>query len=1021
MELLENKDLFQSIFNSASNGIAVLQPIYNEKSKIEDFLVLVSNSYMLKLTETLVYKGKRYSEIFPNAKEAGILEKIIEVVESGVATSFEKCYDRTDTLQWLQFAVLKQDELIILTTEDITERKQTAIVVESLLAAAEKQKRFYDSITNNTPDLVYVFDLSYKFTYANKALLTMWGKSEQDAIGRGLRENGYEEWHAQMHEREINEVVSTKRTVRGTVTFPHAELGSRIYDYILAPVLNEQGEVEAIAGTTRDITEIKQAEEKLQKSETRFRNMIEQAPVAMLLSKGEDVIIESVNQPMLQFMNKENAAEALGKKMTEALPELIGQPALQTVINVQKTGIPFKGDEQPVDLIIDGKLVRRYFNFSYDCIQEMEESSAVLHMAIDVTEQVLARHKLEDSQSRLKSMIDQTPAPTLVLMGEDLLIEQINKHMLEMIGRDKEVIGSALIDVLPELKGQYVWTQVQNVYNKGIPFDQSEVLVSHSRNGIVQDYYYNLAYRPLIENGKTTGMIQVAIDVTEQVTSRKKLEESEGRFRALVNASSDVVYRMNSDWTVMRNLEGHDFLSDTGEPIFNWIDKYIHPHDKETVLNSISDSISNKSIIELEHRVLNTDGTFGWAFSRAVPILDDHGNIKEWFGSASDITSQKELQQVIKESEQRFRQLADLVPQIIWTGRPDGFVDYYNKRWYEYTGFEENEFGDSSWIPIVHPDDLSIVTKYWYQSVQTGISYQLELRLKNRETGEYRWFLSKAVPIRDKTGMITKWFGTCTDVHQQKTITDSLESLVQDRTKELQRSNEDLQQFAHVASHDLKEPVRKIKTFTSRLEDHLQGQLDESAMKFIDRIHVATDRMYNMIDGVLAYSKINADLEKPTLVDLNEVMKNIEIDLEIALQKSGGKIAYANLPTLQGAQVLLYQLFYNLINNSIKFAKQVIPLKITLSSKIIVEKDSRFAVITLEDNGIGFEPGHSGRIFETFTRLNSKDSYEGTGLGLSLCKKIVERHGGSITATGSLAKGATFIVKLPLLQKENEI
>lgn len=1021
MELLENKDLFQTIINASSNGIAVLQPIYNDTGKIDDFLILLSNSYMLNLAGTTGSNDKRYSNFFSNFKDADILKRIIEVTQSGESSNFEKCYEIDTAIQWLAFTAIKECELIVLTIEDITEKKQTAVVLESLLTAAEKQKRFYDSITNNTPDLVYVFDLSYRFTYANKALLTMWGKSEKDAIGRGLRENGYEEWHALMHEREIDEVVSTKRTVRGTVSFPHAELGNRIYDYILAPVLNEQGEVEAIAGTTRDITEIKQAEEKLQKSETRFRNMIEQAPVAMLLSKGEDVIIESVNKPMLQFMNKENAAEALGKKMTEALPELIGQPALETVINVQKTGVPFKGDEQPVDLIINDKLERRYFNFSYDCIEEMEESPSVLHMAIDVTEQVLARRKLEDSQSRLKSMIDQTPSPTLVLMGDDLVIEQINKHMLEMIGRDQQVIGCPLIEVLPELKGQYVWTQVQNVYNKGIPYDQTEVLVSHARNGVVQDYYYNLAYRPLIENGQATGMIQVAIDVTEQVTSRKKLEESEGRFRALVNASSDVVYRMNADWTVMRNLEGHGFLSDTGEPIFNWIDKYIHPHDKEKVLSSISESISNKSIIELEHRVLNTDGTFGWSFSRAVPILDDHGNIIEWFGSASDITSQKELQQVIKDSEEKFRQLADLVPQIIWTGRPDGFVDYYNKRWYEYTGFEENEFGDSSWIPILHPDDAPIVTKYWYQSVQKGTPYQLEFRLKNAQTGEFRWFLSKAVPIRDKSGIITKWFGTCTDMHQQKTITDSLESLVQDRTKELQRSNEDLQQFAHVASHDLKEPVRKIKTFTSRLEDHLQGQLDESATKFIDRIHVATDRMYNMIDGVLAYSKINADLEKPTMIDLNEVIKNIEIDLEIALQKSGGKIEYANLPTLQGAQVLLYQLFYNLINNSIKFAKQAVPPKITLLSKIISENDSSFAVITLEDNGIGFEPQQAGRIFETFTRLNSKDSYEGTGLGLSLCKKIVERHAGSIKATGSLTKGATFIINLPLLQKENEI
>ncbi|MGO4770372.1 PAS domain S-box protein [Flavobacterium sp. W22_SRS_FK3] len=1021
MKLTENKDLFQTVFNSASNGIAVIQSFYNDEGKIEDFSILLLNTYILDWIGDIDYKGKLYSNIFPAVKEAGILMKLIEVVETGITARFESWYEREDVKYWFRFTVVKQNEILVVTTDDITESKQSEIALSEALNKAEKQKRLYDSITSNTPDLVYVFDLDYNFTYANKALLNMWGKSAEDAIGLGLRENGYEEWHAQMHEREIDEIVANKKTIRGTVSFPHAELGSRIYDYILTPVINENGIVEAVAGTTRDITEIKQAEEKLQQSETRFRNMIEQAPVAMLLSKGVDVVIESINKPMLKFMNKKTADEALGEKMLEILPELSGQPALQTVINVHKTGIPFRGDEQPVDLIIDGKLERRYYNFSYDCIKETEEDSAVLHMAMDVTEQVLSRRKLEDSESRLRSMIAQTPCATLVLKGDDLVIEQINKQMLEMIGREEEIIGMPLIDVLPELEGQFVWSQVQNVYNNGISFDQSEVLVPHNRTGEIKEYYYNLAYRPLIEDNQITGMIQTAVDVTEQVIARKKLEESENRFRALVNASSDVVYRMNADWTVMWNLEDNGILSDTGEPILNWKDKYIHPNDQEKVAKATSDAIANKSIVELEHRVLNSDGTMSWTFSRAIPVLNEQGNIIEWFGSATDITAQKEVQEIIRESEEKFRQLADLVPQIIWTGEPDGFVDYYNKRWYEYTAFDENEFGDSSWIPLMHPDDVSLVVEFWYKSVQTGNPYQFEFRLKNGKTGQYRWFLSKALPIIDKTGTIKKWFGTCTDIHEQKTITEKLESLVAERTKELQRSNEDLQQFAHVASHDLKEPVRKIKTFTSRLEDHLHGKLDEMALKYIERVHVATDRMFNMIDGVLAYSKINADLQKPTRIDLNEVIKNIETDLEVSLQKKGGKIHYNDLPTLEGALVLIYQLFYNLINNSIKFGKADTKPQITILSKIILEKERRSAVITLADNGIGFEQNQAERIFETFTRLNSKDRYEGTGLGLSLCKKIVERHEGTITATGILGSGATFIITLPLRQKENDI
>ncbi|WP_149207534.1 PAS domain-containing sensor histidine kinase [Flavobacterium johnsoniae] len=896
MGLTGNDELFYTIFNSAANGLIALRPVYN-KEKIEDFLLLFCNSRIQEYFEVEECKDQLFTDIFKRYDADILIEKFTETLVNRKNSTFEISFEIGEQLYWFRFTAEEKNGLLIVTVENITEYKTKRNNLIAALTAIEKQERFYNSITNTTPDLVYVFDLAYNFTYANKALLDMWGKSAQDAIGKGLRDNGYEEWHAVMHEREIDDVVANKKMIRGTVSFPHAELGRRVYDYIFAPVFNKQGEVEAIAGTTRDITEIKLAEE----------------------------------------------------------------------------------------------------------------------------QQFLARKRIEESESRLQSMIHQTPSATLVLMGADLVIEQINRQMLALIGRGEEIIGMRLIDVLPELNGQYVWTQVQNVYNKGIPFDQAEVLVQHNRTGEMRDYYYNLAYRPLVQDGVITGMIQVAEDVTEQVTARNKMEESEKRFRALVNASSDFVYRMNADWTVMRSLETLDSYASEGEPVSNWINSYIHPDDRKKALKLISEAIDNKSIFQLEHRVLNANGTIGWNFSRVVPILDDNNTIIEWFGAASDITSQKEVQQIINESAENFRQLADLVPQIIWTSRPDGFIDYYNKRWYEYTNLKENEYGDSSWISVLHPDDVELVKDNWYESIQSGNFYQLEFRLKDSVTGEYRWFLSKAVPIKDASGAITKWFGTCTDIHEQKTATEKLEVLINERTRELQRSNEDLQQFAHVASHDLKEPVRKIKTFISRLEDNLEGKLDDSAKKFIDRIHVASDRMFNMIEGVLAYSKINADQQKPTVVDLNEVLKNIETDLEVSLQKTGGEIYYDNLPVLEGAQVLLYQLFYNLINNSIKFAKDDVPVKVKLSSKIIKQQDNDFAVITVEDNGIGFNENQAERIFETFTRLNSKDSYEGTGLGLSLCKKIVERHAGTITASGSPYNGAVFTIMLPLKQEENDI
>jgi light-regulated signal transduction histidine kinase (bacteriophytochrome) len=257
---------------------------------------------------------------------------------------------------------------------------------------------------------------------------------------------------------------------------------------------------------------------------------------------------------------------------------------------------------------------------------------------------------------------------------------------------------------------------------------------------------------------------------------------------------------------------------------------------------------------------------------------------------------------------------------------------------------------------------------------------------------------------------------------------ENLEIEVHKRTEELirlnislERSNEDLQQFAHVASHDLKEPVRKIRTFTGRILEEYGSMLNQEARSFLVKIQQATARMASMIDGVLGYSILNSNEQSTTLVDLNEIFANIESDLELVLQERNAIIRRDRLPMVEGAPVLLYQLFYNIVGNSLKFSKRDNRPLITITSRVVEEVGKQIAFFTITDNGIGFDPQQAGRIFEAFTRLNSKDKYEGTGLGLALCKKIVERHDGSISATGVSGVGAVFVIKLPVRQMEKSI
>lgn len=449
--------------------------------------------------------------------------------------------------------------------------------------------------------------------------------------------------------------------------------------------------------------------------------------------------------------------------------------------------------------------------------------------------------------------------------------------------------------------------------------------------------------------------------------------------------------------------------------------KVILTPDKETAFAEVEKARATHTSYEAIYRIKKANnGEVRWMRSSGQYFYNDKGDPVTLTGVSVDITEQKAAETAIRESEERFRTLAETLPQLVWITNAIGNQEYASSRWKEYTGIQPT--GAETWQQMVHPDDASAIENAWMSSMTDGSLYKTEVRLRNKN-GEYRWHFVQGEPIKNEKDEIVKWIGAFTDIHDQKTLSEKLEKLVVERTKELERSNEDLQQFAHVASHDLKEPIRKVRTFGSRLEAEYGDMLPEKGKLYLDKMQSSAERMFGLIDGVLNYSTINSLESYSEKVNLDKIIDDIETDLEVVITHKQAKVHKETVLPVYGSPVLLNQLFYNLINNALKFSRSDTNPVISINSKKIKGKDIReiktsnaqkeFVQISVCDNGIGFAQEHAEKIFKTFTRLNSRDKFEGTGLGLALCKKITERHNGYIYATAKEGKGACFYVVLP--------
>ncbi len=513
-------------------------------------------------------------------------------------------------------------------------------------------------------------------------------------------------------------------------------------------------------------------------------------------------------------------------------------------------------------------------------------------------------------------------------------------------------------------------------------------------------------------NGALSGVVLVFRDITARREAEASMEQSIAYFRLMADNAPVLIWIagldrlctwLNKPWL---DFVGRSLEQDIGN---GWLEN-IHPDDYDRCSKAYTSAFDARQTVSLEYRLRRHDGEYRWILDTGTPLYKANGDFMGYIGSCIDITERRQLEEALRNSERIYRGIGESIQYGVWICTPDGRNIYASESFLQFVGLTQEQISDFGWGDVLHPDDAERTIAAWKECVRTGGVWSIEHRFRGTD-GQYHWVLARGVPVRDEYGNVTCWAGINLDIDQVKSGEENLRANEQDlrmANEALRRANADLNQFAFAASHDLQEPLRMVTSYSQLLLKATREGRDAEASMCVNVISEGTERMRELLDDLLSYTQINVDGQATLrLVNLDEVMQKTVENLKVSIAESGALVSADRLPSILGHEVHFIQLFQNLIENAIKYRGKAVPM-IRVSAVI---KDGVWQ-IGVSDNGIGINPIYHQRVFGVFKRLHGR-SIPGTGIGLAICQRVVERYGGRIWVESEVEQGATFFFTLP--------
>ncbi len=725
---------------------------------------------------------------------------------------------------------------------------------------------------------------------------------------------------------------------------------------------------------------------------------------------------------------------ALGSKGKEVWPEIWDQIG-PMIGQVMSGGGATWSEDQLLHIYRNGMMEDVYWTFSYSAVFDDEYKPAGVFVACtETTRTVVTLQTLRESEQRFQNMVRDATAGICVVLGKEMKVGIANQAYTNLMDRKvEELVGRDLFEVIPEAK-EHFYPLINTVRLTGEPLYHNEYPYFVLVDGRRKEGYVNLVFQPYREaGGPVTGVLMLCQDVTESVISKKRLQESETNLRNIILQSpvansllvgADKTIRMvNERMLQIWGLKEEDVLN---KPVCDAVPASMGQGFKD-MLSKVYNTGETVELYAQPTRVFSGEQTgtmyINWVFQA---FHDPGGSIAGIMVAAVNVSDLVEASKRIEVAEERARLAVQSAEMGIFEVNFMSNTLEADERFYQIYGFDRS----ANWKDVlsgIHPDDFHIRQKAIENAIKAGaLDYQARFI---RPDGSMLWIRGKGKVLYNEQHQATRIIGVVQDITEHKQFAEELEKKVRERTNELKEANEqlihtnaELNQFAYVASHDLQEPLRKVKTFTSLLESSLP-EVPEKSANFLKKIQDSTARMQTLIFDILQFSQLSKEREKFEWVDLNEVVKEVLGDYELLIEQKGALVVIDPLPRLEVIPLQISQLFTNLISNALKFKSVDRELKIHVSVRVLPASDAalyheldtaqRYYEIVVSDNGIGFSQEYAKQIFVIFQRLHNRSRYEGTGIGLALCKKIVLNHSGLIFAHSQPDHGATFTILLP--------